>query len=204
MSGICGIVNFDGALVDEALLKRMAEAAVHRGPDGIRYLMEGGIGFAYLALNVTPESLREEQPLRSRDGQVVMAADARVDNRRELIRTLRSEGCLSAEEPTDADIIMAAYECWGEGCAERIIGDFAFAVWDVRRRRLMAARDRSGCRAFYYRRDGNRFLWATEAAQLLADPAAFRRLVRLEASLNRDPAMLGRCSHLQFVARRPD
>lgn len=66
MSGIAGIVNLDGAPVDPDLLRSMAEASAFRGPDGIRYQIDGNIGFAYLALHTTPESARERQPLVSR------------------------------------------------------------------------------------------------------------------------------------------
>ncbi|MDQ3661537.1 MAG: hypothetical protein M3454_10850 [Actinomycetota bacterium] len=59
MSGICGIVNFDGVPIEPGALKKMAQAAAHRGPDGVRYHTEGTVGLAHLALNITPESARE-------------------------------------------------------------------------------------------------------------------------------------------------
>ncbi|MBI3732513.1 MAG: hypothetical protein HY259_03535 [Chloroflexi bacterium] len=169
MSGICGIVHFDGAPVEPELLKQMAEAAAYRGPDGIRYWVQGNVGFAHLALNVTPESLRERQPLV--DDELILTADARIDNRAELTSTLTAKGFLREKDPTDADLILAAYRCWGEDCAQQLMGDFAFAIWDQHRRSLFAARDRAGCRVFYYRVVKGTFQWATEAAQLLADPA---------------------------------
>lgn len=170
MSGICGIVNFDGALVDPALLRQMAEAAAYRGPDGITYWIEGNVGLAYLALHTTPESVREKQPLPSQRRGLILVADARVDNRDELIRTLTAKDYLEEQDPTDADLILAAYECWGEACAREIIGDFAFAVWDKRERRLLAAVDQRGARPFYYRFAAGTLQWASEAVQLLADP----------------------------------
>lgn len=170
MSGICGIVNLNGAPVDPELLKKMAEAAAYRGPDGIHYWIQGNVGLAHLALHTTPESLRERQPLVNRRGDLVLTADARVDNRDELIPFLTAKGHLQEKDPTDADLILAAYECWAERCPEHIIGDFAFAIWDAGRRHLFAARDRIGCRAFYYRCKSGSLQWATEATQLLIDP----------------------------------
>ncbi len=167
MSGICGIVNFDGAPVDPALLRRMAEAAAYRGPDGITYWIEGNVGLAHLALHTTPESLRERQPLVNRRGDVILTADARVDNRDELIRTLTARVYLEEKNPTDADLIMAAYECWGEACAREIIGDFAFAVWDRRERKLVCSRDPVGIRPLFFTQRGQTLFVASAIASLL-------------------------------------
>lgn len=168
MSGICGIVNFDGAPVDPELLRRMAEAAAYRGPDGITYWIEGNVGLAHLALHTTPESLRERQPLVNRRGDVILTADARVDNRDELMRTLTTRGYLEEKDPTDADLILAAYECWGEACAREIIGDFAFAVWDKRERKLVCSRDPVGIRPLFFTQRGQTLFVASTIASLLA------------------------------------
>ncbi len=176
MSGICGIANFDGAPVEPEVLENMAQAAAHRGPDGIHYYKEGSIGFAYLALNITPESVRERQPLQSREGDLLLTADARIDNREELIRTLRAKKHLREDAPTDADLILGAYRCWGEECPARLIGDFAFAVWDARRKRLFAARDAMGMRALYYRVEPRRVVFGTEVKQILAAPGVPARI----------------------------
>jgi asparagine synthase (glutamine-hydrolysing) len=176
MSGICGVVNLDGSPVEPEALRKMAEAASYRGPDGIRYWRNGAAGLANLALNITPESLHEQQPLVDQRGELVLTADARVDNRDELIRTLMSKGCLHHKTATDAEVILAAYQCWGEECPSHIIGDFAFVVWDTKRRRLFAAREPQGTRAFYYRVEPRRVLFATEIKQILAAPSVPARI----------------------------
>jgi asparagine synthase (glutamine-hydrolysing) len=176
MSGICGMVNLDGAPIEPAALKKMARAAVHRGPDGIRYHTEGAVGLAHLALNITPESAREHQPLVSERGDLVLVADARIDNREELARILWGGGHLPDEPPTDAELILEAYRRWGEGCPARLIGDFAFAIWDARRGRLFAARDALAMRALYYRVEPRRVLFGTEVKQILAAPGVPARL----------------------------
>ncbi len=145
MSAICGIVHFDGAPVDAAALRAMTGAAPHRGPDGVRYWMGDAAGLAHLAFHVTPESVRETQPLISTDGRYVLVADARIDNRDELLAALRGEPDLPPA-PTDADLILAAFRRWGEACPERLLGDFVFAVWDTANRRLFLARDALGGR----------------------------------------------------------
>lgn len=148
----------------------MANAAIHRGPEGVRYWLGGDAGLVHLALHVTPESVCERQPLPSQDGRLVLTADARIDNREELTHLLRAKRYLFEEAPTDAALILAAYRCWGEACPAHLIGDFAFVIWDQANRRLFAARDPMGMRALYYRHEPSRILFATEVAQILAAP----------------------------------
>lgn len=168
MSGICGIVNWDGAPVDSERLKKMAEAAAYRGPDGITYWIDGNVGLAHLAFHTTPELLRERQPLVNRRGDVVLTADARVDNRDELIPLLLSKGYLQDRDPTDADLILAAYECWGEECPKQIVGDYAFAIWNARSHSLYAARDAFGVRPFYYSESASTCVFASSIQSVSA------------------------------------
>lgn len=173
MSGLCGIIHFNGAAVSSRALEKMAESAIHRGPDGLGYWYEEGVGLAYLALRISPEDQADAQPLVSSDENVVIVADARLDNRNELIKLLQAKGGLRTPVPegvpiTDSALILAAYCEWGDGCAERLMGDFAFAIWDARRRRLFAARDAMAMRAFYYRIEPDRLIFATEVKQILS------------------------------------
>lgn len=179
MSGVCGAVRLDGAPLEHDTVGRMLEAAAHRGPDGRgrwRGGLDGGasgqasVDFGHLALHATPESVGETQPLVDEAARLTLVADARIDNREELIRLLgdpavRPDG--RAGPTTDAALILAAYRRWGEACAEHLLGDFAFVLWDGRARRLYAARDVMGMRTVYYRRDAGRLLFATEVAQIL-------------------------------------
>lgn len=176
MSGICGIVNFDGAPVDPAIIEKMTAAAAYRGPDGIACWRQGHVALAHLALHSTPESLRERQPLLSPDGAVCLAADARLDNREDLILTLTARGHLQDPDPTDADLILAAYRGWGEDCPKRLIGAFAFALWDESRQQLFCARDVFGLKPLHYARVGQMFCFASEAQQVIQHPAVPRRL----------------------------
>jgi asparagine synthase (glutamine-hydrolysing) len=176
MSGLCGIVNYDGAPVDLHILNQMAAAAGHRGPDGVGIWIDGAVGFAHLALHITPESLHEYQPLVSPQGDLVLSADARIDNREELIPFLSTKGHLRDGAPTDADVILAAYRYWGTDCPVHLIGDFAFAIWDRARRRFFAARDAMAMRAFYYRVEPHRVLFGTEIKQIMVVPGVPRRV----------------------------
>ena len=175
MSGICGVVELGGRPVPAGDLEAMLDAAAFRGPDrcgrwqgglDAAESADGNVAMGHLALHVTPESVHERQPLADTESGLVLVADARLDNRDDLIRTLEPR----EDIVTDAALILAAYRRWGDDCAGRLLGDFAFAVWDGRRRRLFAARDAMGMRGFHYRLDGDRLIFGTEVQQILAVP----------------------------------
>ena len=170
MSGICGIIHWDKRPVNTTELEPMAKAAAHRGADGIHYRICEQAGFAHLALHITPESVRERQPLASPDSQILLVADARIDNRDDLIQLFVEKQLLAGIEATDPEIILAAYRLWGTDCAAHLLGDFAFAIWDASQQHLFAARDPMATRAFYYRFEPQRFLFGTEVKQILAAP----------------------------------
>jgi asparagine synthase (glutamine-hydrolysing) len=168
VSGIAGIYNLDGQPVDRALLGRMTDVIAHRGPDGAGHWICDSVGLGHRMLHTTSESLYEEQPVVHESGQLVLTADARIDNRKELIGTLAING-KPKEQITDAELILKAYGKWGGACPEKLLGDFAFAIWDGREHCLFCARDPLGIKPFYYHGDGRRFLFGSELCQLFAD-----------------------------------
>jgi asparagine synthase (glutamine-hydrolysing) len=172
MAGIAGIYCADGRPADLADLRRMAAAVEDRGPDGITYWNAGPVAFAYLQFCTTPESLAERQPLLSSAGDACLVWNGRLDNRKELLDALSAGGRRSADhtDRTDPGLVLAAYLQWGTECVERLVGDFALAVWDARLRRLWCARDYVGTRPFYYYWDGKTFLFGPEHRALLAHP----------------------------------
>lgn len=149
MSGIVGIVHQNGAPVDRQLLRRMTLFLDFRGPDAQGIWTDGPVGFGHAMLFTTRESATERQPA-SLEGEVWITADARVDGRPELLGKLKSEGRGVSETATDAELILHAYNVWGEDCVEHLLGDFAFAIWDSRSHRLFCARDHFGIKPFYY------------------------------------------------------
>jgi asparagine synthase (glutamine-hydrolysing) len=149
MSGIVGIVSLSGAPVDRRLLRKMTGSLAYRGPDRQQIWVDGPAGFGHALLCTTIASEFEKQPA-SLDGQVWITADARVDGRADLIHRLESRGRGSLREATDAELILHAYHTWEEDCVEHLLGDFAFAIWDGRARRLFCARDPFGIKPFYY------------------------------------------------------
>ena len=102
----------------------------------------------------------------------ILTFDGRLDDRDGLIAILELDA--SARTLSDASLILGAYERWGAGCPEFVLGDFAFALWDAPGRRLVCARDPLGVRPLCYWTDGRTLIWASEPRQLLADPRVAR------------------------------
>ncbi len=179
MSGIAGIYYLDDRPVDRADLERMVDILAHRGPEGADVWCEGFVGLGHRMLWTTPESLLEQLPLKDRTGNLILTADARIDNRDELISAL-SLNDRPAEKITDSDLILATYEKWGDRCPEKLIGDFAFAIWDGRNQKLFCARDHFGIKPFYYYyQPGKVFVLASEIKALYTLPSHPRRINEL-------------------------
>ena len=140
MSGIAGIIHFDGAPVEPGLVEKMTGAMAYRGPDGIDHWVKGSVALGQCMLRTTPESLEEHQPLTNEDESLVLVMDGRVDNWEELRRELLARGAVLRNR-SDAELVLRAYETWGRDCLSHIDGDFALVIWDARRQRgLLRAR----------------------------------------------------------------
>jgi len=175
MSGICAIVHLDGAPVDRCLLARLTDSLKFRGPDRRDVWAEGPVGLGHTLLRTTFESELERQPC-SLDGRVWITADARIDGWGDLKRKLEAAGRLVLDAATDADLILHAYHAWGERCVERLIGDFAFAIWDGQRRALFCARDHFGVKPFYYAQIGRTFVFSNTLNCVRGYPGVTDRL----------------------------
>ena len=178
MSGFVGILNLDGAPVDRAVLERMTRVLAFRGPDAQEVVCHGSLGLGHAMLRVTLEAAAEKQP-GSLEERLYIAADARIDARAELIAKLKSKssaaGTLSLATP-DSELILHAYDCWGTACVEHLLGDFSFAIWDARERRLFCARDQFGVKPFYYAQLGSCVVFSNTLNCLRMHPAVSGRL----------------------------
>lgn len=164
MSGICGAWSFDGG--DPGLGPVLA-LLERRGPDGTRSCVDGPVALGHSLLATTPEALVEVLPLTDPNSGCTITADARLDNREQLISALG----LADETRTigDGELILRAYLHWGEECPTQLLGDFAFAVWDPRSNQLFCARDHLGMRQFnYHYAPGTLFAFASEAEAVVA------------------------------------
>lgn len=168
----------------------MAAAIPWYGPDGRGQWTSTRVGLGHLLHCVTPESRHEQQPLVHSSGRFVLTATARLDNRRELIDQLRLTP--NSDTPlTDPELILAAYAAWGETCPARLLGDFAFAIWDVDAQKLVCVRDQIGVVPFYYHLSTVRFVFANDIRAILAHPA-------VPDTLN-DTAIAMHLRHAQYV-----
>jgi asparagine synthase (glutamine-hydrolysing) len=167
MSAVLVVLDLRNGKLDEAVFGRMLRTIDNRGPDGCGGWVHGPAGLGHQSLAVTREDADEPQPVVIEP--FVGVFDGRLDNRAELIDMLlpappgdRSVG--------DAELVVRAYAEWGDDCASHLLGDFGFAVWDSRRRRLFCARDRVGVRPLFYWQRGQNLVVSTDVRGVLAHP----------------------------------
>lgn len=167
MSGFAAIFRFDGAPTGPAALARMVEAIAYRGPDGHGQWAGEGIAMAHLMLHTTAESFEAAQPLTNEDESLVLVMDGWLANNEELRTDLLARGVVLRTR-ADAELVLRAYETWGDDCPKHIDGEYAFVMWDARRREAFCAKDHAGLRPLHYHWDGKRLLVASDLAGVLA------------------------------------
>jgi asparagine synthase (glutamine-hydrolysing) len=162
--------------MDASLLRQMTEFLAFRGPDAQEIWTAGSVGFGHAMLRTTFEPERQPATL---DGRLWITADARVDARDELIRQLESCGRANVRTASDSELLLHAYAVWDERCVEHLLGDFAFAIWDNRARRLFCARDHLGVKPFYYARVGESLIFSNTLDCLRLHPDVSKDLNEL-------------------------
>ncbi len=167
MSALYGLFNFSDSPITPELLAPLQRALQPYGRDGGAHWAQGNVGIGAQLSHFTPEDLFEVQPLVCPNSGRVLVADARLDNRPELIEALGLEA--SAETP-DSLLIMRAFDKWGVECVSHLIGAWAFALWDAPKNRLMLARDPMGARTICWHRSAERLAFATTARALTVLP----------------------------------
>jgi asparagine synthase (glutamine-hydrolysing) len=161
MSTFAGICAYDGDDVDGESLAILTAAL--GGSEVCRLVSRGRIGMIYRDSYTTQEWRRESQPAVTDRGQII-CWNGRLDNREDLLSVVRDE---LKQSPTDVAVILAAYNKWSFGCLPRIVGDFAFSLWDEASARLILARDVIGPRTLFYHEDLRRIVWSTDLSALL-------------------------------------
>jgi asparagine synthase (glutamine-hydrolysing) len=168
MCGIYGILHLDGRPADPALASAMGSVTRHRGPDDEGWHQDGNCIIGMRRLSII-DLAGGHQPFASEDGKTWLVCNGEVYNFRELRRELLEAGH-RFRSGSDCEVILHAYEEWGDAFVHRLNGMYNFALWDGRRRRLLIGRDRIGVKPLYWRLDGQRFAFATEAKALLDLP----------------------------------
>ncbi|MBK8489359.1 MAG: asparagine synthase (glutamine-hydrolyzing) [Saprospirales bacterium] len=167
MCGISGIINLDGAPVQEAQLAAMIRAMKHRGPDDDGLFAEDNTGLGFVRLSILDLSAAGHQPMFSADERYVLIFNGEVFNYIELREELKKLGH-SFRTQTDSEVLLTAYVEWGEQMLHRFNGMWAFVIYDRKEKTVFAARDRYGVKPFYYCIDGDRILFASEPPSILA------------------------------------
>jgi asparagine synthase (glutamine-hydrolysing) len=147
--GIAGLIDPAGAAVDREVVRAMTAALSRRGPDGAAYWFGRGVGLGHRRLKVIDLSDAAAQPMGNEDGAVQVVFNGEIYNFADLRAELIGHGHLFKSK-SDTEVIVHGYEVWGDAVVDRLDGMFAFALWDARRRRLLAARDRMGKKPFYW------------------------------------------------------
>ncbi len=173
MCGIAGIFRFDQQPVEQALLANMAKLQQHRGPDDEGFYTDDQVGLAFRRLAILDLSPAGHQPMTNADSECQIIYNGEIYNHDELRNELKGCG-YTFRSTSDTEVILAAYQQWGVDCLHRFNGMWAFALWDIRQKRLFCARDRMGVKPFYYHINDARFLFASEIKTLFVDPTTPR------------------------------
>ena len=168
MCGISGIFDRGGEPVNKELLERMTSAIQHRGPDGQGYFVHEGIGVGHRRLSIIDVE-GGSQPISNEDGTLQVVFNGEIYNYIELREELLAFGH-RFRTLSDTEVIVHAYEQWGNDCVNRFNGMFAFAIVNARENTLLLARDHLGIKPLYYVLIGNQLLFASEIKALLQHP----------------------------------
>jgi len=165
MCGISGIINFDNTPVKKSELRLMMGQMKHRGPDDEGMFIEENVGLGFVRLSILDLSIAGHQPMFSHDERFVIIFNGEVYNYIEIRDELK--GKYNFKTGTDTEVIITAYQEWGAACLDKFNGMFAFTIFDKQLKEVFSTRDRFGIKPFYYYRDEDRFIFASEIKSIL-------------------------------------
>ena len=198
-----GVVRTDASPADKSLAEHLTSVLEFRGPDGSDVWADGPAAFGHALLRTTDDASEGEQPL-SLDNRFWITADARIDARDELKEKLVLAGEQPSADVTDAGLLLHAWRVWREEMMARVIGDFAFAIWDCVEQRLFLARDHMGVKPLYYAILANEIVVSNTVACIRAHPGVSSQINEraigdfLIAGWNYDPATTSFAGILQL------
>jgi asparagine synthase (glutamine-hydrolysing) len=174
MCGVAGVFHFGrSTAVDRAVVERMRDSMVHRGPDGAGLWAspDERVILAHRRLSIIDLSAAASQPMCNEDGTVWVTYNGEIYNHRELRRELLDAGHEFRTDHSDTEVLVHGYEQWGlDGLALRLAGDYAFALWDAPRQRMHLLRDRIGVKPIYFAMRDGMLAFASEIKALLKHP----------------------------------
>ncbi|WP_209122927.1 asparagine synthase-related protein [Alkalihalobacillus sp. BA299] len=175
MSAITGIVHFNKELIALEHSCNLMQQFKKYPADNIHTCNKGTIFFGCHHQWITPESIGEILPYYNYERKLVITADAIIDNRDELFDKLQIKQTQIQSIP-DSQLILLAYEMWGEEVPKHITGDFVFMIWDEKKKKLFGARDFSGSRTLYYYKNESQFVFSTTIKPLFSLPYIAKKL----------------------------
>ncbi|MBC7488658.1 MAG: asparagine synthase (glutamine-hydrolyzing) [Glaciimonas sp.] len=170
MCGISGILNLGNRVSTNSLqgqINAMNDAIAHRGPDGSGEFVRGEIALGHRRLKIIDLSIDGHQPMFNEDYSLVLVFNGEIYNYLELIPELKARGHIFRSH-SDSEVILHGYEEWGVDCVQRFNGMWSFAIWDTRKRRLFASRDRLGVKPFYFTQNEFQFIFSSEIKGIAA------------------------------------
>jgi len=168
MCGIAGLIDLSGAPVDAATLAAMRDALAHRGPDAFGVWTDGPVGLAHRRLSII-DIKDGAQPMHDPDTGCVLTYNGEIYNYLEIRTKLEQRGH-TFSTASDTEVLLRSYVEWGEDLCSHFNGMFAFAIWDPRNKKLVAARDRLGIKPLYWTRIGQQLAFASENKAFMAHP----------------------------------
>lgn len=178
MCGIAGVVDFrTNSSNSPELLRQMGDEIIHRGPDsGLTWMSENRIcGFSHRRLSIIDLSDAGIQPMSSSDGKYTIVFNGEIYNYLEIRAELESKG-LKFKSGSDTEVLIEGYRYYGKEIIDKLVGMWAFAIWDNENNELFACRDRVGVKPFYYYYKDDLFIFASEIKAILKHPDVSREL----------------------------
>lgn len=160
---MCGIAGFN--YEDKDLIKRMCDLMKHRGPDEFGFYLDSKISLGIMRLSII-DLITGNQPQHNEDQDIWIVFNGEIYNFKEL-RQILEKSTHKFYTNSDTEVILHAYEEWGEKCVERFRGQFAFCIYDSKKERLFLARDHMGLKPLYYYFNGNKLIFASEIKSIL-------------------------------------
>lgn len=170
MCGICVYINLSGCLIDKAIFAGMTAVVAHRGPDdcGIEYFTsKPALALGHRRLSIIDLTSAGHQPMVSSDGSMRIVFNGEIYNYKDIRLELEARGW-QFRSTSDTEVLLTAYQEWGERCLEKFNGMFGFAIWDNLKKIVFAARDRLGIKPLYYWHKGDTLILASEIKSILA------------------------------------
>ena len=184
MCAIAGSVNFKGFAADDALIRKMTATMRHRGPDDTGFFRDGTVAFGFNRLSII-DLAGGAQPMSNEDRTIHIVFNGEIYNFKELRTRLEKNHTFKTN--SDTEVIVHGYEEWGTNVVHKLIGMFALAIYDEKKKKVLLVRDRLGIKPLYYAHMGNETVFASEMKAILTHP-----------NFDRAPSLPALSSYLTF------